>query len=71
MRSKFAALENQKKELQQAYKTSESELKQMKKQLDKLNQYLGREEETKSKEREKNGQSLQYMWAVNFTSFSI
>ena len=58
MRSDFATLERQKAELQQAYKTSESELKQMKQQLDKLNQYLGREEETKSKEKEKNGQSL-------------
>ena len=58
MRSDFAALERQKTELQQAYKTSESELKQMKQQLDKLNQYLGREEEVKSKEKEKNGQSL-------------
>ena len=56
VRSEFAILEGQKNELQQAYKSSESELKQMKQQLDKLNQYLGREEETKPKE--KNGQSL-------------
>lgn len=58
MRSEFAALERQKKELQQAYKSSESELKQMKQQLDKLKKYLGREQETRSKERLKNEQSL-------------
>ena len=58
MRSEFAALERQKKELQQAYKSSENELKQMKQQLDKLNQYLGREENTKSKEKDRNRQSL-------------
>ena len=58
MHADFATLEKQKMELQQAYKSSESELKQMKQQLDKLNQYLGREEEIKSKEKEKNGQSL-------------
>ena len=58
MRSEFAALERQKKELQQTYKSSESELKQMKQHLDKLNKYLGREEDARSEERSKNEQSL-------------
>ena len=58
MRSDFTALERSKAELQQAYKSYESELKQMKQQLDKLNQYLGRDEEIKSEEKSQKEQSL-------------
>ena len=58
MHSEFAALEKQRKELRQTYKTSGNKLKQMKWQPNKPNQYVIRNIDTEPKEKSKNMLSL-------------
>ncbi|MDE5933100.1 MAG: hypothetical protein K2H40_11560, partial [Lachnospiraceae bacterium] len=53
LRSDHARLERQKEELGKVYHSAENEVKQMKKELDKLKRYLGMEQNSESEKNRK------------------
>ncbi|MBD5521238.1 MAG: relaxase/mobilization nuclease domain-containing protein [Lachnospiraceae bacterium] len=59
LRSSYAHLERQKNEINNVYRSSEKELKQMNTELDKLKQYLGMEQDKEAEKKQKKEQAMQ------------